>query len=230
MNLIYACVFLNKDQLNLLKFFLFSIKLYSNIEEIVILTSPDFIEDLEKISIDFNINIKTLITNCNTVEDSMVNRYKIFNYPEIDKYSKILYLDLDIIMQKNLDTLFNLEIEDKIYAVPQRNTKIESPHFGSQLFDFTKIDKNNIGINGGVLLFKNTNTMRSLFTTILNHRDELASKNIKLLIMDQCLLNYHGYTKNLLGSDILSKYIYLSNPSENPMSPLINNDIIMNHF
>ena len=230
MNLIYACVFLNKDQLDLLKLFLFSIKLYSNIEEIVILTTSDFVDDLEKISIDFDINIKTLITTCNTIEDSMVNRYKIFDYPEINKYSKILYLDLDIIIQQNIDTLFNLELEDKIYAVPQPNTKIESPHFGSQLFDFTKIDKNNIGINGGVLLFKNTNTMRSLFTTILNHRDELASKNISLLIMDQCLLNYHGYTKNLLGPNILLKYIHLSHPLENPVSPLNNLDIIMNHF
>jgi len=230
MNLIYACVFLNKDQLDLLKLFLFSIKLYSNIEEIVILTSPDFVDDLRKISIDFNINIKTLITTCNTVEDSMVNRYKIFDYPEIDKYSKILYLDLDIIIQKNLDTLFNLEIEDKIYAVPQPNTKIESPHFGSQLFDFTKINKNMIGINGGVLLFKNTITMRSLFTTILNHRDELASRNIKILIMDQCLLNYHGYTKNLLGPNILSQYINLAHPLEIPVSPGKTNDIIMNHF
>jgi len=230
MNLIYACLFLNKDQLDLLKLFLFSIKLYSNIEEIVILTSSNFVEDLDKISIEFNISIKIMLTSCNSIEDSMVNRYKIFNYPEINKYSKILYLDLDIIIQKNLDILFNLELEDKIYAVPQPNTKIESPHFGAQLFDFTKINKNTIGINGGVLLFKNTNTMRSLFTEILNHRDELISKNIKILIMDQCLLNYHGYTKNLLGPNILSQYINLANPLEIPISPVNNNDIIMNHF
>jgi len=230
MNLIYACLFLNKDQLDLLKIFLFSLKLYSNIDEIVILTSEDFVDDLGKISIDFNISIKTMLTTCNTIEDSMVNRYKIFDYTEINKYSKILYLDLDIVIQKSIDTLFNLELEDKIYAVPQPNSKIESPHFGAQLFDFTKIDKNTIGINGGVLLFKNTNTMQSLFTTILNHRDELVGKNIKLLIMDQCLLNYHGYTKNLLGPDILSMYINLANPLENPISPMQNNDVIMNHF
>jgi hypothetical protein len=72
--------------------------------------------------------------------------------------------------------------------------------------------------------------MKSLFSTILIHRDILASKNINILIMDQCLLNYHGYTKDLLGPDILSKYINLAHPLENPVSPLNNNYLVMNHF
>lgn len=232
MNLIYVCVFLNKDQLELLKLFLFSVLLYSDIElfDLVVITSVDFLEDINNISKLFNIHLKTMVTNCKTIEDSMMNRYKIFEYLEIDKYSKILYLDLDILMQADLNILFNLEIEDKIYAVPQNNTNIELPHFGGELFDFTQIDKNIQGINGGVLLFQNTNTMRSLFNIILNHRDELVSKNISLLIMDQSLLNYHCNTKKLFGSNILSKYINLSHPLENPISPLDNANIISNHF
>jgi len=232
MNLIYLCVFLNKDQLDLLKLFLFSMLLYSNLDsyDFVVITTLDFLEDINKVSKLFNINIKTMVTTCKTVEDSMMNRYKIFEYSEIQKYSKILYLDIDILIQKNIDVLFNLEIEDKIYAVPQPNSKLELPFFGSQLFDFTKVDKNIQGMNGGVLLFKNTDTMSSLFTQILNHRNELASKNINIIIMDQCLLNYHCVTNNLFGSTILKNYINLSHPLENPKSPIDNNEIIMNHF
>ena len=226
MNLVYLCVFLNKDQLEFLKLFLFSMILYSKLDsyDIIIITSPDFVEDINKISIDFNIELKILIVECKNLNDAQLSRFKIFNYPDIQKYEKILYMDTDILIQGNLEIIFNVDIEDKVYGIIENDRTIESFTHGGQLFDFTKVDRNIKGTNSGVLLFKNSETICNLFTEILNE------KNINFNCLDQSLLNYYCIKSNLFGNNILMKYAYLANSLLYPVSPKNNNTIIINHF
>ena len=226
MNLIYLCVFLNKDQLDFLKLFLFSMIIYSKMDnfDIIIITSQDFIENVNKISSEFNIELKTLNVECNNLCDAQLSRFKIFNYPNIEKYKKILYLDTDILIQGNLEIIFNIDIEDKVYGLYENDKTIESFTHGGQLFDFTKVDRNIKGTNSGILLFKNSETIRNLFMEILNE------KNINLHCLDQSLLNYYCIKSNLFGNNILVKYAHLANSLWYPISPKNNTSIIMNHF
>jgi len=43
----------------------------------------------------------------------------LFNYPHINKFSKILYLDVDILITGNLNKLFEEQLEDKIYCLKE---------------------------------------------------------------------------------------------------------------
>ena len=233
MNLVYICIFLSKEQLEFLRLFLFSMILYSNMElfDLVIITTEDFVKDINKIGDLLNIKLNILLTSYkDTPEKAMMDRFKIFEYPDIDKYSKLLYLDTDILFQGKLETLFNLEIEDKVYGVIEHDMKIESVTHGGELFDFTKVNKNISGVNAGVLLFKNSDTIKHLFMSIVKKREELITNNITYGINDQCLLNYFCVLNNLFGNNILSNYVYLSHAIAYPISPLNNTSIIMNHF
>ena len=232
MNLVYICIFLSKEQLKFLRLFLFSMILYSNMElfDLVVITTEDFVNDINNIANLLNIKLNILLTSYkDTPEKAMMDRFKIFEYPDIEKYSKLLYLDTDIIIQGKLEILFNLELADKIYGVIEHDMIIESITHGGASFDFTKVSKNIPGVNAGVLLFKNTNTIKSLFIDIVKKREDLIKNNIIYGINDQCLLNYFCIMNNLFGSNILSDYIYLPHATSLPITPL-NTNIIMNHF
>jgi lipopolysaccharide biosynthesis glycosyltransferase len=199
--------------------------------DLVVITTEDFVKDIENLSNLLNIKLNILLTSYkDTPEKAMMDRFKIFEYPDIDKYSKLLYLDTDILFQEKLEILFNLEIEDKIYGVIENDMKIESVTHGGVLFDFTKVNKNIPGVNAGALLFKNSDVIKSLFIDIFKKREELIRNNITYGINDQCLLNYFCVTNNLFGNNILSNYIHLPRAIDYPMSPLNNTNIIMNHF
>jgi hypothetical protein len=226
MDLVYISVFLNKEILEYLKLFLFSMKLYSNIEtfDILIMTSPDFISDINTISKQLDIPLKIFTMNCQTLNDVMLSRFKIFEYPSITNYKKLLYLDIDILIQNDLTLIFSLHINDKVYAVIEPDTTIESNQHGLAFFDFKTIDKSTPGVNAGVILFNNSPTITYLFTQILN-----KGQNSSDLGIDQSLLNYFCYTQGLFELSLLSNFVFLSN-KKNPVSPIADANIILNHF
>lgn len=226
-NLIYCCAFKSKESLEFLKTFLFTIKLYSRIDtfDMVVITSTDFLEDIYTISQTIDIPLKTMVLECNTIDDIYLSRFRIFNYDSIEKYSKILYLDTDILVHGDITHILELEIEDKIYGVNEPNITIKSIYHGGTLFDFTKVDKETAGVNSGALLFKNTDTIKNIFTEILYN----AYKLIPMTAIDQSILNYYCIMNNLFGPNILGDYIFLSN-KENPISPSSTTKYIMNHL
>ena len=188
MNLLYLCVFLNKDQLELLKLFLFSMIIYSKMEsfDIFIITSNDFINDINKISLDFNIELKTLILECNNLSDAKLSRFKIFNYPDIQKYEKILYLDTDILIQGNLEIIFNLEIEDEVYGIIEESLQT----------------------NSGILLFKNSEATRNLFRLSNNYYLKLNKFENKILFKYINLVHSLCYPISPKNSTIIINHFY----------------------
>jgi len=231
-NLIYFSAFLDKGILQQLSLLLLSMVLYSktDIFDILVITSPEFESEIQLMATMYNITIQTLIYKCNTIEEIVMSRLNIFNFPELEQYSRILYLDVDILIQGDLSILFNLELEDKIYGVHEHDLTIESTSHGGDFFDFSSIDKRTPAINAGVLLFNNSQNMKDLFNTILQNYEE--NKN-KYKSIDQQLLNYYSMTMNLLGNETLIwDYVKLVNglSSTIPISPLKDANIIINHF
>jgi len=218
--LLYFTIFLNEEPIKWLELLLISMKLFSEPFDILVMTSENLLSSIRELSESLQI----MILPCETLADCVNHRFKIFDYNEIHKYSKILYMDTDILVQNDLSILFNIPIEDKIYALIEFNKTIESEHHGQTLFDFTKVDKHTPGRNAGVLLFQNTPTIKTLFSTLV---DKL--QNINIISPDQQLLNYLCVTQNLFGDDILKEYVFLTY-THYPVSPLINSKLIMNHF
>jgi len=207
-NLVYMCVFYNKDYIKLLELLLISIKKYCSLDrfDILILTSPQFKDNINDISQNMNIHIMCI--ELSTIFEAAWSRLLIFDYPNLWNYENILYLDTDIIIKKDLTSMFNLIIDEKLYGLEQGN--IQSLHFGKQFFDSNNIDETITGINSGTLLFKNCLVIKELFCRIRKHIDSFSKSGDPIpYALDQPFINYHAIKDLLYDNKILKPYISL---------------------
>ena len=153
MNLIYMCVFYQQNYIKLLNLLILSISEKANINKetthILIITSPLFQPLIQKSVEIYDLPLHYYILNINTLMESSWCKLNIFQYDVIDKYKKILYLDTDVLINSDINILFDTEISsDKLYALEE--SKIECENHGGQFFDFTKFNRNTTAFSAGV--------------------------------------------------------------------------------
>jgi O-methyltransferase len=209
-NLVYFCVFYNKDYFKLLDLLLMSLKFYSttNSFDLLVLTSPEFKGSVQELSSKFDLKIQTMTINLTTIFQAACARLNIFSYENISKYQKILYLDTDIIIKGDLAQIFNIEIKDVLYGI--ESGYINSPSFGNQFFNFKNIDSAKTGINSGTLLFNNCLNIRDLFSRIQGHINAFTDAGQAApYCMDQPFINFHAIRNGLYNNQILNPYVSL---------------------
>jgi lipopolysaccharide biosynthesis glycosyltransferase len=222
MNLIYICVFYQEDYINLLKLLITSISikanLYKKTTDILIMTSPLFEPLIKKELKTFSLPLYYYILDLHGIYEAACARLNIFKYNNINKYDKILYLDTDILINSNINVLFNLELcSEKLYAL--KEGKIGHEFWGGKFFDFSKYDKNLPGFSSGILLFKNSDSMKSLFDTIQIH----IPNGAKSVCLDQPFIVYNAISQKKYDNNILELYA-----ENNPRN--INSEKIIYHF
>lgn len=207
-NLVYFSVFHNRDYFRLADLLMKSLRLYSSTDafDVLVLTSPDFAKEVSALGAMF-VHYLPLTT----IFEAACARLQIFTYPHIAQYDKILYLDTDIIIKKNLAPMFNLDIGDLLYGI--ESGTIESPSFGSQFFGDT-VDKTTTGINSGTLLFKNCSAIQSLFERIRLHINTFTGA--PPYCMDQPFINYHAIKDRLYDNQLLKPLVSLYEDKEIP--------------
>jgi lipopolysaccharide biosynthesis glycosyltransferase len=224
MNLIYACVSHQKSYIKLLKLLINSISLKGNINkdttDILIITSPEFYPIIQKDLEDFGLPICYYTLDLSSLMESSCCKLKIFSYNQIDKYQKILYLDTDVLVNSDINVLFNTEISsDKLYALEEGN--ISHEYWGSQFFDFTKFDKDTSAFSAGVFYFMNSVSMKNLFENVNMHITNYVGDTPKCL--DQPFLVYNSVIQGNYDNQFMKKYLE-NNPTE------VNNEKIVYHF
>ena len=210
MNLIYACVFYNAEYIRLLELLLLSLRIYSTCDSfhILIITSEGFTEKIKDFSMKIGLPVKIHCLPCTSIFEAACARLHIFDWPEISAYNKILYVDTDIIIRRDLSRLFMIDIDDILYGYPSGT--LQSPQFGGQFFDFSHIDPTIVGVNSGTLLFKRCPAICNLFTKIRAHIDEHVSLKKPIpAVMDQPFINYHAFTTGMCNTSILKPYVSL---------------------
>lgn len=209
-NLVYCCVFYNRDYFKLLDLLLKSMKMYSSQEtfDFLVMTSPGFESEVRQLSMTLELELKVFCIDLQTIFQAACARLSIFDYPEISGYEKILYLDSDILIRADLSPIFKLPIEDLLYGIESGN--IGSLSFGGQFFDFGKIDQNLAGINSGTLLFFNSENMKNLFLRIKGHVDKFTNDgNQPPYCMDQPFINFHAIKDSLYNNKLLIPHVTL---------------------
>jgi len=229
-NLIYLGVFFNKDYIELLRIFLVTVKLYSTIDDIdfLIFTSENFAPDIQALSQLVGIPLLMKFFSFNSVHEASCSRLFIFDYEHAMSYEKILYLDTDIIVQGDLMNVFSEPLEDKIYGMKEGT--IEHEIHGGWWFDFSTIDKNTVAMNGGILLFNASESMKAIFNEINAHVKEIKDTGKTMpQCADQPFMNYHFIKANKYDNKMLEKHglIYCIDPPPPPSSPT---NIVLCHF
>ena len=215
-NLVYFCVFYNKDYFKLLEILLLSLKFYSSTEsfDILVLTSPEFKNSVEELSSKFSLKIDIMTINLTTIFQAACARLQIFSYKNITNYEKILYLDTDIIIKSDLAPIFNFQLNDILYGIESGH--LYSPSFGNQFFDFKKIDAGKTGLNSGTLLFNNCLQIRDLFSRIQGHINAFTDAGATVpYCMDQPFINFHAVRDELYDNQLLNPYVSLYEGTDN---------------
>lgn len=137
------------------------------------------------------------------------NRLKVFDFPRIYEYENILYLDSDILVNIDLNYIFDkCEHHGTLYTV------IEDPdydnhkriQFGLGNYTEEELDffrNNNIyTFNSGTLLFKASPLMKKHFKNVLSLIENYNGE----YFTDQSFLNYYFNTYNLSDTNKIVKF------------------------
>lgn len=209
-NLIFITLFFNEGYIKLLDKLLYTLHRYGNLDKstnILIYTSSilkrkieELVQWIKYFSINFSIN-----DSITTKLQASKSRFDLFNI--LDKeYQNILYLDTDIVINSDINHVFQICQEDKLYASYENGFSIDNPKYGGnwggRLFSREEINniKDKRGVNSGILLMKNGPKVRKVFEKILCDPRNLDD------IYDQEFINYHFIKENLLDKDKLSQY------------------------
>ena len=202
MNLIYSCVFFQESYVQLLELLLKSYKLFGNNTTYLILTSQQYYQQIKNIMLELEIEHGIWTMNVTTIFESAYSRLLIFNYPHINKFSKILYLDVDILITGNLNKLFEEQLEDKIYCLKEGNTK--HPYWGHQFFENNPECR---AFSTGIILFNNCDNVKQLFANTLKHINYHLQKNRDIpRCLEQPFLIFNAFQLNLYNNELLGNY------------------------
>jgi hypothetical protein len=209
--LIYCCVFYNKDYVKLLELLLKSLKIFSSQNftfDFLVITQKNFEPMVQDLGRNLGIVLKTFCLDFSTIFQAACARLFIFDYPEISRYQKLLYLDTDIIIKAPLNPIFELPIDDLLYGI--ESGTIESLNFGGQFFNFGEVDKTLTGLNSGTLLFLNSSQMKLLFQRIREHVNSFTqSGHTPPYCLDQPFINFHAIKDNLYNNQLLNPLVSL---------------------
>jgi lipopolysaccharide biosynthesis glycosyltransferase len=222
------CVFHQQSYINLLKLLMTSIAVKANIDttttHILVITSPEFQPLIQKELESVNLPISYYILDLHTLMESSCCKLKIFSYNEIDKYQKILYLDTDVLINSDVNPLFDTVIaEDRLYAL-EEGTIGHQFWGGSEFFDFEKCKQNDTAFSAGVFYFMNSTSMKQLFEDTNNHiaSHKHAGKPTPTCL-DQPFLVYNSYTQGKYDNQLMKRYLE-NNPST------VSSEKIIYHF
>lgn len=216
MNCVFICVFNNIHYINMLFLLLDSIYNYgllnSSFTEILIYCSTKFMRIIKQSP--FYKNLIQLIhfeTNdtCGSIEKACWSRLDLFDL-SIQKYSKILYLDTDIIIKGDLNLVFDLCQKDKLYALEEGSINCDTDFWGKTLFlnagdlDIYTNNAFSSAFSSGVLLFNNCQVLRELF---LNIRNDFLKRPFKFYCHDQPYIVYNAFKYDLYDNQVLKEFV-----------------------
>jgi spermidine synthase len=216
-NLVYFCVFFNPDYFKLAELLLKSMRFYSGTQiktmDFLIITAEEFIPRVKDLSALTEIPLLTHTASLKTIFEAACARLRIFDYPLLNTYEKILYIDTDILIKGDLGKFFEFPLEERVYAI--ESGTIASPSFGCQFFS-ESMDKSVKGFNSGTLLFPNSLNIRDLFSKIRGHCESYSDSKAPIpYCMDQPFINYHCIKSGLYNNTVLNPYVALFEDGDN---------------
>lgn len=214
-NLIYTCIFSNKDYFKLFELLLNSLNKYSPLDEntdLLLVTDNELATVLneKKLCLHDGREIKVYKLVKNGIVEACCARLDIFDYPLIKKYDKILYIDSDILFEDNVSKIFALDIrDDKIYGYHE-GIGIRNDYYKKIEWPLPESVKDDASFCTGVLMFKNSEKIKDLFQCIKDHlnQDLIINKNYIPFCSDQVFIVYNTAIRNMQDTTLLNTLMY----------------------
>jgi lipopolysaccharide biosynthesis glycosyltransferase len=224
---VFLCVFNQVEYVDMLFVLLESIFIYGQLDDtidILIYTSTPFMKKIKQSHL-FNDNIKFEINDTyNSVDSACKARLDLFYLQSVNNYSKVLYLDTDIIIKGDVKQIFDVCKSDVLYVLEEATIDNDTDWWGKSLFG-SEIEKysDKTAFTSGILLFNNCETIRTLFNDIKTHIEDDKKNNREHQFHDQPYIIYNAFKYNLYDNKTL-KSLVVNNCDD------INSCKIIHHF
>tara|TARA_B100001123_G_scaffold446758_1_gene602158 strand:- start:202 stop:2430 length:2229 start_codon:yes stop_codon:yes gene_type:complete len=201
-----------------------SIYKYANLKDdidILIYTSSEFMTLIKENDLYINRLKFEINDNYNSILKASHARLDLFNLQSIHNYKSILYLDTDIIVINDLNKLFTIINDDILYVLKEGRIDNKNDFWGYSLFgNEIKNYKDKSGFNAGILLFRNCEKIKFLFSKI---KEDILLRSYNFTCCEQPYIIYNAFKYNLFDNKILNQYA-INNDFN------INSDKIIHHF
>jgi lipopolysaccharide biosynthesis glycosyltransferase len=212
-NLVYYTIGFNPKYLDLLYMSIQSLR-SSNDVDIMVICDVSLIDHCTgKLSCFKNIFIQPCKSSVNVIDASM-KKLLIFDY-DISKYSNIMYIDSDILVDLQLEPIFSKIVSDKkLYAFAEHKEMLYHRWRHFSLLNYTNEDydffyKNKIYVfNCGLFAFKNTSIMKEHFANIL---DMISNHTGDYFCYEQPFMNVYFNKGNLVDTNVINEQNCLMN-------------------
>lgn len=149
--------------------------------------------------------------------EASINKLRVFEYPFISKYEKVLFLDCDIIVNMDLCQILTRNLDPSyIYAFKEKNDFNEHLSGFWSLGNYSTSDmeyfkKNWIfPFNAGCFILMNSQSMKEHFSNILNWIRTYRG----VYFYEQSFMNVYFNTRNLVRYDVINDSNYVMFPKE----------------
>ena len=225
MNCIFICVFNQEKYVDMFFLLLESIFIYGNLDEnttILVYTSTTFMNMIKQNHLFNNEKIKFEINDTyDNIDKACKARLNLFNLSSITNYSKILYLDTDILVKDDINKIFDVCKEDILYVLEEGEINHDADFWGKTLFgnEIENYDDKS-AFTSGILLFNNCEKIKDLFTKI---NEDIVNRPYNFACYDQPYIVYNAFKYNLYNNKVLNSLV-VNNDSN------IHSDKVVHHF
>jgi len=195
--LVYYSVGIDDSYSELLKLSITKLDKYNTNQDVLIITDFDYyVRNFKEFD---RKNLKYFFVENNSPEDVAFGRLKIFD-ADISSYDTIMYMDSDVWVNLNLEEIFELCVDEKLYAV------VEDYNFKNHLRkpfslgtytdeDISYFEREKIHtFNSGLMMFRNSQTMKQNFNEVLKLRILFPDGQFS----EQPYINYYFNKRNLV--------------------------------
>lgn len=215
-NLIYILInFDTKVYLKMFELFFTALTKTSDLSkfDFLIITQKNIEDKIKKI-INNQINTHFLFVDKDpNLSLALLHKFDIIDFPKYLDYKKIMYIDIDILVIKDINILFKTitNIKDNIiYASKEGKPFDRFWTFSKYNDDNVKFIKDNkiTSFNSGTFIFKPSESMKEHFKNIKEIGMDYYLHN-KPYFYDQSIMNYYFNRVGLNNTILLTKYIQI---------------------
>jgi hypothetical protein len=231
-NLVYMTVFRNAGYIDLLALLLKTLKikgcLNNETTDILLVTHPSMNDAIGEKVVPLDLRLHLWYIDLHELIDAARSRLLIFDYPQIHKYDKILYLDTDILINSDINRILDIPIQkDILYAGAEMT--LDSPYHGGWLYGngYPSVHMCQPAFSSGILFFRNSQKVKDMFyaTNVLIHDEIVVKKKEPPSCLDQPYIVFNAAIRHMYNTTTITRFISAGRDHN-----VVNEDIVIYHF